>query len=252
MTIDDNLETANAPAEGKWEFDTAVAESFDRMLERSIPSYEDMRKFTTEAAVWTCQKFGGRGYPPLVVDLGASRGSALDPIIERMGDKARYFAAEISEPMLSVLRDRYTPLVAAKQMVIQHHDLREGYPSQAGLATVIMSILTLQFVPIEYRQRILREASESLRSGGILILVEKTMAAGAELEELFNEVYWGFKMTKGQYTQAAIDRKRLSLEGVLVPLTARFNEELVLQNGFATCDLGWCWGPFKGYVAVKR
>jgi tRNA (cmo5U34)-methyltransferase len=66
-----------------------------------------------------------------------------------------------------------------------------------------------------------------------------------------NEVYWSDKERNG-YTREAIDRKRLSLEGVLVPLTARFNEDLLDMAGFATVDVGWAWGPFRAWLALKR
>ncbi len=53
------------------------------------------------------------------------------------------------------------------------------------------------------------------------------------------------------YTREEIDRKRLSLEGVRVPLTARWNEELMQQAGFTRIDCFWRWMDFAGWVGVK-
>ncbi len=53
------------------------------------------------------------------------------------------------------------------------------------------------------------------------------------------------------YTQEEIDRKRLSLEGALVPLTAQWNEELLRRCGFQHVDCFWRWMNFAGWVAVK-
>jgi tRNA (cmo5U34)-methyltransferase len=43
----------------------------------------------------------------------------------------------------------------------------------------------------------------------------------------------------------------MSLEGVLVPVTARWNEELLHQEGFASVDCFWRHLNFAGWVAVK-
>lgn len=248
---DDDMDTANAKeGPGSWTFDQAVADSFDAMLEKSIPNYEDMRKFTTDTASWAVDHLGHKN--PLIVDLGASRGTGLQPIVDRCGAHARYFAAEISEPMLAILKDRFGSWEDNKLMKVRAHDLREGYPREATPATVIMSILTLQFVPIEYRQRILAEAVTALRPGGIFIIVEKVLGADANIQRLLVDVYHDRKMTVGGYTKEAVDRKRLSLEGVLVPLTALFNEAMFRDAGFDSVDCVWAWGSFRGWVCVKR
>ena len=53
------------------------------------------------------------------------------------------------------------------------------------------------------------------------------------------------------YTQEEIDRKRLSLEGVLVPVTAAWNEDMLRREGFRNVDCFWRWMNFAAWVAVK-
>ena len=43
----------------------------------------------------------------------------------------------------------------------------------------------------------------------------------------------------------------MSLEGVLVPVTAKWNEQLLRSAGFAEVDMFWRWMNFAGWVAVK-
>jgi tRNA (cmo5U34)-methyltransferase len=52
-------------------------------------------------------------------------------------------------------------------------------------------------------------------------------------------------------TREEIERKRLSLEGVLVPVTARWNEELLKTVGFRQVDCCWHWMNFSGWIALK-
>lgn len=244
----DDLATANAP-EGRWEFDEGVTAAFEDMLERSVPNYADMRRFVTDAAAFFVNYASIKD--PLVVDLGASRGSALQPIVDKVGARARYLACDVSEPMLAVCRERFSGWIDNKLMRVERHDLREGMPPLIKPPSVVLSILTLQFVPIEYRTSLLADIHQQMAHQGALILVEKVMGGTAEADKLINRLYWDLKADNG-YTQEAIERKRMSLEGVLVPLTARFNEDMLRSAGFIDPECVWAWGPFRGWLAVKR
>jgi tRNA (cmo5U34)-methyltransferase len=219
------------------------------MLQRSIPQYDVMRKAVTDAACW----FAGHGIAPrIVVDLGAARGSALAPIVERLGNTADYRAYEISEPMLKVMRQRFHREIADGLMKVFSYDLRKGFPFGpygGAQAAAVLSVLTLQFVPIEYRQKVIQGVHDALSPGGGFIWVEKVLGATATLDSMEVDLYYETKRDNG-YTQEAIDRKRLSLEGVLVPLTAAFNEDLLRQAGFRQIDCIWAWMNFRAWVAV--
>jgi tRNA (cmo5U34)-methyltransferase len=106
------------------------------------------------------------------------------------------------------------------------------------------------FACIEYRQQIIRRVFESLAPGGAFILVEKVLGAPAKLGEAFVNLFLQIKRENG-YSESQIDRKRMSLEGVLVPVTARWNEELLHQEGFTSVDCFWRHLNFAGWVAVK-
>ena len=59
-----------------------------------------------------------------------------------------------------------------------------------------------------------------------------------------------FKQDSG-YTEEEIRRKRMALRGVLVPLTAEFNNDLLRRVGFREIDCVWRWFNFAGWVAIK-
>jgi tRNA (cmo5U34)-methyltransferase len=227
----------------KWVFDQAVADAFNDMLQRSVPDYEHMRLLTTSL---------GRGFvrdATEVVDLGCSRGEALAPLVEEFGARCRYVGVEVSEPMLAAARERFAGYVKCGVADLRAFDLRTGYPPVR--ASLTLCVLTLQFTPIEHRQRILRDVYRSTLSGGALMLVEKVLGATADIDELLIRSYYDVKRANG-YSEDQIARKRLSLEGVLVPVTARWNEELLRQAGFSDVDCYWRRLNFAGWVAVKR
>jgi tRNA (cmo5U34)-methyltransferase len=233
----------------QWEFDSEVTEVFEDMLERSIPQYSEMRDLVTELAT-AIAPHTQTGRSSVIVDLGSSRGGALAPIIDRLGAHAQYHAAEVSGPMLETLRERWPQERIDEHGVHVHdHDLRLGFPPTPG-AHVVLCVLTLQFTPIEHRQRILRNIYRKVVPGGALILVEKVLGATAEIDEQLVARYHGLKGANG-YSPEQVERKRLSLEGVLVPVTAAWNEELLRASGFRHVDCFWRWSNFAGWLAMK-
>lgn len=229
------------PTGDRWEFDASVTDVFADMLERSIPGYEDMRRAVREVIVAFAKPDG------VVVDVGCSDGLALADTLHNRPD-LRGVGLEISEPMIDAARTR---LVRFDNRVdVRRHDLRRPLPDDlAGLAAVT-SILTLQFTPIEHRQRIVAGLAERLAPGAPLVLVEKVLGSTARVDDALVAVYYDRKRAAG-YSDDEIERKRLSLEGVLVPVTAGWNEDLLRNAGFPVVECIWRSLNFAGWVALK-
>jgi len=75
------------------------------MLTRSIPQYRVMRE--------ACVEVGSRYVRPGtdVVDVGCSRGEALDPFLREFGGKARLVGLEVSPPRLWAARGRFADAI---------------------------------------------------------------------------------------------------------------------------------------------
>ena len=228
---------------GKWQFDDDVTQVFDDMLQRSIPDYETMRQAVIDWAVKYAIPNGA------IVDLGCSRGENIVRLLQTLQGDYQFLGIDVSAPMLHAARTRLQAAIETGQVNIQHFDLRQGYPEVKDVS-VTLAVLTLQFTPIEYRQQIIRNIYKSTRPGGCLILVEKVLGATADLDHGMVDLYYALKGQQG-YSRDEIHRKRLSLEGVLVPVTARWNEELLSGAGFRQVDCFWRWMNFAGWVAIK-
>lgn len=236
--VDETLPT------GPWEFDQAVTDVFDNMLERSIPNLDVMRACVTALAVRYAVTSTS------IVDLGVSRGAGLAPIVEELRGDYRYpeyrFAAyDNSAPMLDAAALRF----AGNDVDVQEWDLRRGYPL-VNRPSVTLAVLTLQFLPVEYRHVLVEQACRRTVPGGIFILVEKLLGHGETGREFARE-YRSFKQANG-YSDEQIDAKNAALEGVLVPLTAEGNRELLRSSGFEHVECFWRWFNFAGFVGVKR
>jgi tRNA (cmo5U34)-methyltransferase len=226
--------------EDKWRFDEGVTKVFDDMLSRSIPQYEVMRDAVFELG----SKFVKDGTH--VVDLGCSRGEALSNFVSRFGARCRFLGVEVSEPMLEAARARFAGW--NETVRIEKMDLRKEYPQPR--ASLTLCVLTAMFVPIEHRPALFRAMHNHSAPGGAVVLVEKVLGEGAENDAAFVELYLRMKKDNG-YTDEQVERKRLSLEGVLVPLTARWNEEMLRWAGFQRVECFWRWMNFCGWLGVK-
>lgn len=231
------------PAKEKWEFDESVTACFDDMLRRSIPQYDVMRR-----AVYAL----GQRYvqnKTAIIDLGCSRGEALAPYMRKFGSQNRYTGIEVSEPMLRASRERFAGMIDNGLCVIQDMDLRKDFPLDAP--SLVLSVFTLQFIPINYRQMIIQRTYDALLKGGAMIVVEKILGADEKIDGVLVDEYHKMKMDNG-YSREEVDRKSLSLEGVLVPMPARWNEDMLRSAGFKTVDVFWRWMNFCGWIAVKQ
>lgn len=230
----------HVPKTQKWEFDEEVTNVFDDMLERSIPDYSNMRNLVHKLTL----KYAKKG--TIIMDLGCSTGEAIRKSVEKLKDNF-FVGLEVSAPMRRKAQESFKKF---NNVEIINQDLREGLPSYDKKISVILSVLTIQFTPIEYRLNIIKNIYQSLSKGGVFIFVEKVLGETAEIDNTFVELYYDLKGENG-YTQEKIQKKRKSLEGVLVPVTSSWNIELLKKAGFEDIDCFWRDLNFAGYIAVK-
>lgn len=229
--------------EGKWEFDESVTAAFDDMLQRSIPQYEVMR----DAVFNIGSSFATRATS--IVDLGCSRGETLYRFYHRFGAYNQFVGVDVSEPMLEAARSRFEGAIACGLVDIRNMDLRTDYPNVR--ASVTTAVLTIQFTPIEHRMRIVQNVYDATVPGGAFLMVEKVMGGNARIDSLMTDLYYDMKRGN-EYTDDDITRKRASLEGVLVPVTAAWNEDMLRSAGFRHVECFWRWMNFAGWIAIKQ
>lgn len=236
----------------KWEFDESVSECFEDMLSRSIPQYEVMRNAVVTLIGKNIKHAGF-----ILLDIGCSDGLMLDRLVSAFENDSeyvtlsngRFVGIDVSEPMLKKCKDRFKDY---DNVYIRNCNICTEFPYIIGGDNydAITSVLSIQFTPIEYRQKIIQNIYDNLREDGVFIMVEKVLGNTAKLNEIFVDSYYDMKRSNG-YSQEQIDRKRLSLEGVLVPMTSDWNADLLKQAGFRQVDVFWRWMNFVGYIAIK-
>ena len=115
-------------------------------------------------------------------------------------------------------------------------------------ASLVLSVLSLQFMPTAYRQTMISAIYESLTPGGAFIFVEKIVSEN--MDDLMVELYYDMKRRNG-YSEEQIMDKRRSLENVLSPLKPEWNVDMLRTAGFDKVDMFWRCLNFCGWIAVK-
>lgn len=234
------LELLNDPKEvgdgimrsrGRWSFGGGLPRVFDQHVRRSIPGYDELHDLCVKLIA---QHPGARR----ILDLGCSTGT-LSRRLKRDGtvivgvDREPGMVAEAHQ------RDPSGTYICA--------DLDDF---DFGTADATFALYVLQFVPRMKRPALLSRLRARLEPGGFLLLAEKVSAPNPTLETKWREEYHAFKRAQG-FSSEEIRAKDESLEGVLVPLTERDNEQLLRNAGFsdiapvfsALCFRAWLVRP---------
>lgn len=223
-------------------FGEKVASVFDDMLDRSVPFYQEMQRMIAEMGA----DFATPGSN--VYDLGCSTGNTLLNLDAAVARGVKFIGIDYSEEMLKRCRQKLGGQALQHSCELICTDLNQGVAIQN--ASMVLMVLTLQFVRPLYRDTLIKTILDGLNENGCLILVEKVLGEDSVFNRLFIKYYYDLKKRHG-YSEMEIARKRESLENVLVPYKLMENREMLMRAGFRYCDVFFKWYNFCGIIAVK-
>ena len=227
-----------------FDFGKDTAPVFDDMLERSVPYYDEIQKMIGELVT----DFAAEG--TAIYDLGCSTGTTFLQIARTVPRdlNVRFVGIDSSPEMLEIARQKLTEAGFDRPLDLECADLNAGVRIDG--ASVVLMILTLQFIRPLYRQRLIRSICEGLTENGALILVEKVLGENSTFNRLFIHHYYEMKKENG-YSELEIAQKREALENVLIPYRFEENKELLREQGFRHVDVFFKWYNFCGMIATK-
>lgn len=223
-------------------FDATVAAAFDDMVSRSVPYYDEMQRMVVELATDFAEP-GSRLY-----DLGCSTATTLALLDRSAHPDVHFVGVDSSQEMLDQARAKLARFAPNRRHDLLCRDIHEDL--QIENASVVLLLLTLQFVRPLHRERVVRRIAEGMRPNGALILVEKLVLPDSRLNRLYIDHHYEYKRRKG-YSEGEIARKREALENVLVPYRYEENRELLLKNGFGTVEEFFRWYNFSAFIAIR-
>ena len=227
-------------------FNANVARVFPDMLRRSIPGYE--------ASIEAIGALAARYVRPGTncYDLGCSLGAASLAMRQGVDEPAcRIVAVDSAPAMIERCRD-----------IIAEDDRQNGRETQVDLveddirnieisnASMVVLNYTLQFVPPEDRDVLLRHIYDGMNPGGLLVLSEKVADEDPEMEKLLIELHHEHKR-RHHYSELEIARKRAALENVLIPETVAEHRARLRHAGFARTAVWLRYFNFVSIVAIR-
>ncbi len=223
-------------------FSERVVEVFDDMLDRSVPFYK-------EVILSTAQLLDTYLEPrDRVIDLGCATGTTLLELARHLGDKNLHFLGiDNSKAMLDKARLKAELYSKKDTLHFQEGDIT--LIDSPGTGAFILNY-TLQFLRPMRREELIRQIHANLRSGGLLILSEKTISHDTNINRKFIDIYHNYKRSRG-YSELEIAKKREALENILIPFSATENSDMLKKVGFVSVEPFFQWFNFVSFIAIK-
>jgi tRNA (cmo5U34)-methyltransferase len=222
-------------------FNEDVVRVFDDMISRSVPLYQE---------VLACAAHWARDYyqpGTRIIDIGCSTGTFLELLGRFLKQPATLFGIDNSQPMLEKARQKLALIQQIHQVELICNNAEN---CSFENSSVVVINYTLQFLPLQVRQKLLRSIYEGLNPGGLLFLSEKVKSGCPQFQETINRHYEAFKAHNG-YAKTEIERKKEALENVLVPLTEAQQISMLQESGFNQIDSPIKLHNFISLVALK-
>jgi len=238
----DNIYSQPMSKVSDFKFDEKVAEVFEDMLQRSIPNYAPLVSMLRVMAE-RCVTPGSNVY-----DLGCSLGASAISMasgIQKPG--CRVFAIDNSEPMIKRCQQKIDEAGLNTPVIPVCADIRDV---EIADASMVVLNFTLQFLPLNSRDAMLKRIYSGMRHGALLVLSEKITIDDVAANALVSDLHAIWKKDNG-YSDLEISQKRAAIENVLIPETPLAHHERILRCGFRHCAQWFQCFNFVSMLAFK-
>jgi tRNA (cmo5U34)-methyltransferase len=222
---------------GDFTFDDQVVRVFPDMIKRSVPGYGSILSMIGEVA----ESYVSPGSH--VYDLGCSLGACTLVMRPRVPTDCVIHAVDSSSAMTEALQSRLEGMQPGCEVCLTCDDIRRIVIENSSLSVLNF---TLQFVPKDEREALLRKVAEGTLPGGALVLSEKICFENATHQELLTKLHHSFKKANG-YSDLEIAQKRTALENTLLPEYLQTHLDRLTAVGFSTAT---CWFQCFNFVSI--
>lgn len=223
-------------AKCNWKFNESVANVFDEHVKQSVPMYDEIHSLITDIAGWYLQDNTN------VYDIGTSTGKVLISLQNQYEKSVTYIGIDNSISMMEKLKSKKL------DFELLNLDVTDNF--KFTNASLITSVLTIQFIAENKRQMLIDEVYKGLNKGSAFIMVEKVLSSNVRFNEMYMELYHELKLKNGLSYEHVFNKTR-AIRGVMKPYTVDENIELLKNAGFEDIDTFFKWNNFVGFIAVK-
>ena len=221
-------------------FDDSVVKVFDDMVKRSVPGYESMIQMVGLVA-----RMHGKDNTNYY-DLGSSTGAITLAIALNNNHKNNQFIAIDNSPeMVNECQKNLSSKI--KNLKVICSDVND---IEIENASIVVLNLTLQFIDINARAKLIEKIYNGLNPGGVLIISEKIHFDDKESQDQITKLHLDFKRANG-YSELEIANKRQAIENVLVTETKKDHINRLKKCGFIETNCYFQCLNFVSFLSVK-
>lgn len=218
-----------------WKFDEPVASEFDSHVRQSVPMYEEFHKQIQNI----CRYYIEDGTN--VVDVGTSTGEFFSNM--KLNRKCQYIGIDTEFYMIRKAQEK----LQDKPVRLEIANILDYNISNCS---VINMMLTLQFIKPKDKQRAIDNIYNALNKGGVLLLTDKVRSSHTEINDIYNDLYYDFKL-ENNLSYKDVILKNISLRGVQKTITLEENIDILTKAGFSKIDVFMKCNNFVGIIAIK-
>ncbi len=239
-----NLGSGISSVEGTWQFNKNVANVFDKHVKQSIPHYNDIQDYIVSLSEWFIKDNS------VIHDLGCSTGETIKKIKNlNVSYNYKIIGYDTSRRMIDLAKKKVSSskLKSGRIKFVCKSvlDIKKFRKS-----SLFISILLFPFLKLNERKKMLKKIYESLETGGAFICVEKIRASNANYEDIFNQIYFDFKLKK-KLNEKQILNKAKSLRSSMNLFSQKKTIQLIKDSRFQSCEVFFKCFNFLGYIALK-
>lgn len=231
--------------ENTWRFDDNVANVFDKHVKQSIPHYDDLQNYLASIAEWYLKDNS------LIYDLGCSTGATaiklsnlpINTKFTLIGFDQNKRMIDVAKKKIKKIKNKNIKYVFQKKNILKINNFKK--------ANLFYSVLLFPFLNLNERNKLLKKISNSLHEDGALISVEKIRAKNSYFEDIFNQLYFDFKINQ-KLSHEEILKKAKSLRSSMHLFTEAQTKSMLKNNGFKNVDIFFRCFNFIGYIATKN
>ncbi|HCL4480259.1 TPA: methyltransferase domain-containing protein [Clostridium botulinum] len=222
---------------GNWTFKGEIAKDFDKHVRASVPLYDTIQSLILGMSYFFIRK------DSKVVDLGHSTGETILNLKRNINKSFKIIGIDSSQKMIIEAKNKLSDITDVELINADITDLK------LPKADLVISNLTMQFISIENRRKVINNIYNSLNEGGAFIMVEKVILPRGDYQNIYTQLYSDFKERQG-FNDKEIRDKDKSLRSVLVPLESNENKKILNSAGFKVEEF-FRYLNFVGYLAIK-
>ena len=220
-------------------FSFSTIKDFDSHIRQSIRGYDSLVKDIVDLSAYFISD------DTKVIDLGCSEGTVLNDISNiNTYNNVHHLGVEIEDNFF----DRLKSLESDNLQFVQR-DIVQLPAEFYHNSSLIISLFTLQFIPLKHRLRVLQRVYEGLNDGGCLIVTEKIFFDNSKIESAMSSLYYDYK--RKHFSAEDILNKEKDLRHLMKPMFRHELDGMLRTAGFRHIENFWQSYNFTGILCVK-